>query len=148
MAKTIERTLSAGTSPAAASTVAVAGVGGFGTYEAITFVATITGATGGTIDVYIQHSPDNVTWYDYAHFPQSAGSAAAVSYSLSPALNNIIVTVGAPTAAASTPTPAIAAGVCAGGHWFDFLRVVYVAGTSTSAGAAQVVKVLCTRQYE
>ncbi len=148
MAKTIERSLNAGTSPAAASTVAVAACGGFGTYDTLTFVATITGATGGALDVYIQHSPDGVTWYDYVHFTQASAAAGAVTYACNPALTNSIVTIGAPTTpAATTPTPALAAGLCAGGAWFDQLRVVYVAGVSTSAGAAQVVKVLCTNSH-
>ncbi len=146
MAKVIVKDLSAGTSPVAAGTAVTTGVGGFGTYEAITFVASLIGATGGTLDVYIQHSPDNVTWYDYAHFPQLAAAAGAVYYSLSPALNNVITTIGAPTATAATATPAIAAGACAGGHWFEWLRVVYVAGVSTSAGAVTSIKVLCTRE--
>lgn len=133
----IERTLNAGTSPASASTAAVAGCGGFAEYEAITFIATLTGATNGVLDVYIQHSPDGVTWYDYVHFTQLSSGASAVTYSIAPALNNVIATIGSGT------SPALAAGVCAGGHWFDQLRVLYVAGASTSAGAVQVVKVLC-----
>ena len=133
----VERSLNAGTSPVAAGTAAVAGVGGFSEYEAITIFATITGATGGALDVYVQHSPDGVTWYDFVHFAQASAAAPAVSYAVAPSLNNSIVAIGSGT------TPALTAGGCAGGHWFDQLRVLYVAGSGTSAGAAQVVKVLC-----
>lgn len=130
--------LPAPTSPTAAGTAANTAAGGFSVYKSVTFKATITGATGGTLDVYVQHSADNVVWDDYIHFPQAAAAAAAVSYSYDPALNDSIVTVGGGT------TPALAAGSVAGGHPMDYLRVLYVAGASTSAGAAQSVKVLCT----
>lgn len=133
-----ERNLGAGTSPAAPGTAATTAQGGFSDYEAITIVATITGATNGVLDVYVQHSPDGVTWYDYVHFAQLAAGASAVTYACNPALSNAIVTIGTGT------SPALAAGTCAGGHWFDQLRVLYVAGASTSAGAAQTVKVLCS----
>ncbi len=45
-----------------------------------------------------------------------------------------------------TTTMVLAAGNAAGGHWFDQLRVRYVGGASTSAGAAQVIKVLCVSE--
>ncbi len=127
------------TSPAAASTVANTAAGGFSRFQSLTFIATLAGGTGGTLDVYVQHSADNVTFYDYVHFAQLAAGAASVTYSYAPALNDTISTIGKNT------TPVLAAGTAAGGHPFDFLRVLYVAGASTSAGAAQSVKVLGVR---
>lgn len=138
----IEIPLPAGTSPGSAITVANSGVGGFSNYRAISFKAALLGATGGTLDVYVQHSADGTTYYDYVHFPQLAAAAAAVSYSYDPALNDSIVTVGSGT------TPVLAAGSVAGGHWMDYLRILFVAGASTSVGAAQVVKVLCTGRLD
>ena len=134
----VEIPLAAATSPSAAGTAANASAGGFSTYKSVTFKATLAGATGGTLDVYVQHSADGTTWYDYLHFPQLAASATAVSYSYDPALNDSIVTVGSGT------SPVLAAGSVAGGAPMDYLRVLYVAGASTSAGAAQSVKALCT----
>jgi hypothetical protein len=112
--------------------------GGFSKWRQLAFVATVTGATGGALDVYVQHSPDGVTWYDYIHFTQAAAAASAVTYFYSPTVDNdSIVAIGKNT------TPALAANTAVGGPWFDQLRVLYVAGASTSAGAAQVVNVLC-----
>lgn len=131
--------LNAGTSPASASTAVVTGVSSFKNFDAITFIATIRGATGGTLDVYVQHSQDGTNWYDYIHFPQLTAAAAAVTYHYSPALNDVLTVIGSGT------TPALAAGTCAGGHPFEYLRVLYVAGASTSAGAAQSISVMAVR---
>jgi hypothetical protein len=119
--------------------------GGYSKYEDITFLATLTGATGGTLDVYVQHSADGVDWYDYVHFSQLAPAAAAATYSYPPALNDNIVAVGKGTAGSAGPLT-LPPGTVAGGRCHDQLRTVFVAGASTSAGAAQVVNVLATRR--
>lgn len=127
------------TSPASAIHQLTTGVGGFADFKTITIVATVQGGTGGTLDVMIEHSPDGGTsWYEYWHLPQLAAAAAAVTYTYGPALNDSPVLVGKNL----TTTFVLGAGSVAGGHWFDMLRVRYVAGASTSAGAAQVIGVL------
>lgn len=132
--------LSTGNSPSTASTTtAVTGVQGFGKYSAIEIIATLTGATGGPLDVYVQKSVDGVNWYDYVHFTQVLAVAPAVTYSYVPALNDNIVAIGSGT------TPVLAAGSASGGHWYDWLRVVFVSGAGTSAGAAQNIRVLAVR---
>lgn len=131
------------TSPASASTVVGLAAGGFSKWDQIAFVATITGATGGTLDVYVQHSPDGVTWYDYVHFTQAAGGAAAVTYFYSPAVSSGTTT--APVVIGKNTTPALANSTATGGPWYDQLRVLYVAGASTTAGAAQTINVLCAQ---
>src|SRR5689334_11665138 len=113
------------TSPAAASTAAGTTVKGLGRYDALQIVAELVGATGGTLDVYLQTSPDGGTsWYDYIHFPQLASGASAVKYM-----------VNVPSAGASGITtigkgssPALAANTVVGGAWADRLRALYVAG--------------------
>lgn len=117
-------------------------VGGFRECTAITIVATIVGATGGPLDVIVDHSADGVDFYEYAHFAQAAAAAPAANYTYAPVLDGAIATVGKNL----TATFVLPAGSVANGHWFDFLRVRFIAGASTSAGAAQLVSVMTERQ--
>lgn len=134
-----EISLNAGSSPtAAAGTTAVTGVSGFGDCKAITIIATLTGGAGGVLDVYIQDSPDGVTWYDYVHFTQLTAGLAAATYAYAPALNDSLVTIGTGT------SPALANGAVRGGHWYDRLRILYVPGSGVAA-AAQNIRVLAVR---
>lgn len=124
------------TTPAAASTVIGKSIFGMDRFEAYAIYASLVGASGGTLDVYLQTSFDEgVTWYDVAHFPQLGASAAAVTY-----VAQYSPTITAPTAvgkgSAVTAGVALAVGTYTGGPLGDSIRAVYVAGTSTSAGAA------------
>ncbi len=131
------------TSPAAPGTAAGDVAGGLDRYDSLTIIATLQGATGGTLDVYLQMSPDGgTTWIDYAHYPQLA--AAAVSsirtWTVSRAAEQkTLTTVGSGT------SPALAANTIMGGDWGDRLRALYVAGASTSAGAVQTIRIVGTR---
>lgn len=115
---------------------------GLSRFDAISIEATVQGATGGTLDIYLQVSHDfnpsdgSGNWFDYIHFAQLAAAASAVNYRVDPALTNSVTTVG------KNLSPALAAGVCAGGYWGDAMRVVQVAGGGTSAGAAQVITLI------
>jgi hypothetical protein len=136
------------TSPASATYQVTTGVTGFAVFKTITILATVTGGTGGTLDAVIEHSPDGgVTWYEYWHIAQVAAVTAA-TYAYSPALNDSPVAVGKNNLTGSTLTTTITLGngAVAGGHWFDMLRVKYVAGSGTSVGGAQNIKVLCVRE--
>jgi hypothetical protein len=127
------------TTPAAASTAAGDTVAGLGKYDAIQIVANLVGATGGTLDVYMQTSPDGgTTWYDYVHFPQLGAGAAAIRYMVN------IPSAGATgiTVIGTGSSPALAANTVVGGSWGDRLRALYVAGASTSAGAAITISIL------
>lgn len=115
--------------------------GGYYAASFVTVVATLQGITGGTLDVYIQDSPDGVTWYDLVHFPQLAAAAAKVTYAYNPTLSNAIITIGNPTVDPATPAPALAANSMRGGHPMSFLRAVAVAGAGASAGVAQTILV-------
>ena len=126
-----------GTSPAAASTVAGATQEGLGEAVSLTIVATLAGATGGTLDVYLQTSyDDGTTWYDMAHFPQLAGGAASsvrVWHVTRQEPLSTLTTIG------SALVPALAANTVLN-HWGNKIRSVYVAGGGTSAGAAVNIK--------
>jgi hypothetical protein len=129
-----------GTSPASASTAAVGDVlSGLQQFDELFIDAALVGATGGTLDVYIQRKLKTDVWADWAHFPQLASGAAAVKYSVPNGRGTTIVVVGGGTDA--TPAPALAANTFLGGHPGDILRCVCVAGASTSVGAAVAIRI-------
>jgi len=140
-----------GTSPAAASTVAGAEASGLAKFSAIRVDAVLQGATAGALDVYIQRKIGPNLWVDWAHFPQLAAAAAAVAYSFTVAATNAgtavdntpTATIAAITTRGSdaTPSPGLAAATLDLNHPGDHVRVVFVAGASTSAGAAQAVTI-------
>lgn len=133
------------TSPASATTeIPAAGYApDMGMCDSLLIYAAIRGGTGGTLDIYLQMSPDmGTTWVDYAHFAQLADGAAAIKrvWTVSKsAQQTSIVTVG------SGSSPALAANTIIGGEFGDRIRVVNVAGVGTSAGAAQAITIVGTR---
>jgi len=139
------------TSPATAGTAASsnavtgaaswlpAGVAGpLDDYEGVDIVAELQGATGGTLDVYVQLCPDGQNWYDVIHFAQQA---AAGSLNIYQATLSLATTTTAPIAVGKNLSPALAASTVVNGAWTDRLRLVMKAGASTSAGAPVVVRV-------
>lgn len=131
------------TSPSAASTAVLGTFHGLTRWEAFAVVAELQGATGGTLNVYLQRKITDDVWSDWVSFTQLASGGAAVKYAVCPALSNTIATVGGGSDA--TPAPALAAGSCAGGHPGDTVRVVAVAGAGTSAGTSQTVRLVAQR---
>ena len=129
-------------SPSSATTVVQASpLTGLGDYHSLLIYASLLGATGGTLDVYLQGSPDSgTTWVDLVHFPQLAAAATAKGY---------VVQITRGVSSGSAPivvntannTPVLAANTIAPGDWGDRLRYVFVAGASTSAGANQTILV-------
>lgn len=101
----------------------------------LSLIGELVGATGGVLDVYVQ-AEFLGQWYDVAHFPQLSAGGAAIT---------TVFTLGAKAAAdaviGKATSPVLAAGTCAG-LWGDQLRLVMVAGTSTSVGAAVKVTVV------
>lgn len=146
------------TSPAAAGTAAssqtvtgssgAAGVGmlspvSLEAFNSLNIVAQLVGATGGTLDVHVQFSPDGgTTWVDFIHFPQLLGSASAVKYAAAVSQSG---QTSAPIVVGTNLNPALAANTVVGGAWGDQLRLVMVAGSGTSAGAAVKVTVAAQR---
>lgn len=110
-------------------------------YLEVRLVARLTGATGGTLDVYVQFSPDaGSNWVDLVHFPQLAGAAPTVLYSVTTAMRpSTITTVG------SGLSPVLAASTVVGGPWGDRMRLVFVAGSGTSVGAPLLMWVTAQR---
>lgn len=130
----------ADTSPSSASTaVSASSVTGLEKFDWIAIEADLAGATGGTLDVYLQRKLGDNLWRDWLHFTQLASGAAAVKYSAQSSSSTDIVTVGGGTTAA--PGVALAANTFVGGHPGTEIRAVYVAGASTSAGAAQTIRI-------
>ena len=146
------------TSPAApgtaASSAAVAGAANYAAagvaqplddFDAIDIIAELVGATGGTLDVYVQYSPDQGThWYELVHFPQLAAAAGAIRYRAPVSLNTNLT---APLQTGRDLSPNLATNVIVNGAWSDRMRLLMVAGSGTSAGAAVVVKVTGQRHY-
>lgn len=109
------------------------------------FDFTLTGATGGVTDVYVQSTLDGVKWYDVAHLPQVPAAQAATRYVLSitrgyrqAAVNPTVVNPvdGTPTLTANTVLP----------DMFGIgIRLVVVAGASTSAGATQNIRMIASQ---
>ena len=107
-------------------------------YDSIGVIAELVGATGGTLDVYLQTSPDGgLNWYDIIHWIQLAGGGGAVKYS-SPISQS--TATSAPLAVGKNLAPALSAGGVVNGAFSDRMRLVMVAGTSTSVGASVIVR--------
>ena len=126
----------ADTSPAAAGTAVGSVIASLDEYDYIRVDAALVGATGGTLDVYLQRLVKPNAWADWVHFAQLAAGASAIKYSVIGAhgLSTTITTSNLGTDA--TPAVSLAAATFVGGHPGKSLRAVYVAGASTSAGAA------------
>ena len=139
------------TSPAAAGTAAssqavanaaswcAAGVAGpLDDYDSIGIDADFIGATGGTLDIYLQQSPDQgLNWYDIVHWTQLAAGGPAIKYSspMSQATTTTTTVV-----VGKNLTPALSAGTVVNGAFSDRFRLVMVAGSGTSAGAPVIVR--------
>ena len=130
------------TSPAAAGYSRSTAVTGFAQFEWIQIVATIQGATGGTLDIVVETSADGTDWLEFCRFSQLSAAATAVTCSVDPVPDGVITARGKNL----TTTFVIAAGSCVGGMWLDQMRVRMVAGGGTSAGAIQSVSVIGLRQ--
>lgn len=134
-----------GLSPASATTAVIgSAVSALDEYDALMIVATLQGATGGTLDIYLQVNPsdDGATWVDYAHFPQLTAAAAATTkvWSVAKAAQvTTLATVGRDL------TPALPANTVLGGPWGRQMRAIAVAGVGTSAGAQQSITIMGQR---
>jgi hypothetical protein len=134
------------TSPAAASTVLGTSSAMLDAFSKCVVQARVQGATGGTLDIYIQSSSNSAAstgWYDVAHYTQLAAGAAAAGWVFT--LSRGPSTATAPTGTNTADgTPALAANTMVPNALGNALRVVFVAGASTSAGAVQTINVLCS----
>jgi hypothetical protein len=135
------------TTPATAVTEVSAPVYGLDKFSEIKVVAALVGATGGTLDVYLQWTPDGgTTWFDYAHYPQLASAAAAVKYSASSSFGAATTPTVVGKGSLATPAVALAVNTFLGGPFGNGLRAVYVAGASTTVGAAVAITIFGVRK--
>lgn len=110
-------------------------------YDHLTIVASVVGATGGTLDFYLQVSGDGRRWIDYLHLPQLAAGAQA-STTVYAANRQAQLT---PVAVGIDLAPALAAGAFLGTDWGNHIRLVAVAGAGTAAGAAFEILLMLSR---
>ena len=113
--------------------------------DALDIVADLVGATGGTLDVFIQTSPDGgPNWYDAIHFPQLAAGAAAIKFRAPISLFTNLV---APGIVGKNLLPALAANTVVNGAFGDRCRLVMVASGGTTLGAAVRITVQSQRSF-
>jgi hypothetical protein len=140
MRRRIAVPLQAIVSAAAAGTTVLGTIVGLSKYDAFVIDALLIGATGGTLDLYLQRlvDPTNNVWLDWARYTQLASGAAAITYTLGFEPDSLVaaVTHVAQWGAVPSGSPVIAAGSVVACHPGDQLRVVGVAGAGTSAGAS------------
>lgn len=99
---------------------------------------------GGTLDVYVQTSPDDGThWFDQIHFTQFAAGFGGTQVATLSAISQ--PASAAPVAVGSGLSPALGAGTVVQGTGFNRLRLVMVAGSGTTAGATVTVYVVPQR---
>ncbi len=128
-----------GTSPATATTAVLgSAVGMLQQYDGLRIVASLIGATGGTLDVYLQTSVDGTTWYDYAHYAQLAAAAGAATLAFTVTRSAQQASI---TAIGSNASPALAANSVIGGDFGDRMRAICVAGAGTSVGALTTINI-------
>jgi len=109
-------------------------------YDSIEIEAELVGATGGTLDVYVQsNDTESGTWYDAIHFAQLNSGATAVIYRT--AISRYASAAVAPTVIGKNLSPTLVPATAIQNGFGDRLRLVMVAGTSTSAGAPVSIKV-------
>ena len=136
-----------GTSPAAPGTVILTTQPNLDQFTEFIVQARLVGATGGTLDVYLQSSPNWAaaipTWYDVCHFPQLAAGAAAVAFATS-------ISRGYPPTASifasnvADGTPSLAANTVLASLFGGAVRAVCVAGAGTTAGAVLVLNCIAS----
>ena len=147
----LQRFRIADTSPSSASTAAGTVLVGLGDFSTLIIHSQLVGATGGTLDVWLQTSVDGgTTWFDFLHYTQLAAGGGAVKrvHVLTRSAN--LVAQGAEGITVGTGTSPALSGTAANtmGSWGDRIRALYIAGASTSAGAAVVIDITGYKQNQ
>lgn len=102
--------------------------------------AALAGGTGGTLDVYLQRKLATNEWVDWIHFPQlAAGATKKYTLAITDGGGALIAEVGG--GSDGTPGVALAANTAVNVMPGDDVRIVFVAGDGTSAGAAQKITI-------
>jgi hypothetical protein len=105
-----------------------------GGWSALDVYAIIAGNTGGTLDVYLQTSPDGVTWFDWFHYAQLAAGAAASAKVLRAVRPGAAITQ--PVTIGNGLFPALAANTATGADWGVAMRIVAVSGAGSTVGGS------------
>lgn len=129
------------TTPSAASTVVhTSTFQKMAKFKRVIIVGDLVGATGGTLDVYLQYKivrNGTVAWVDWLHFVQLASGGAAARYVHDTAkLLGVAAPLAVGVGTTAAPGVALAAATLASDLGGDEVRIVCVAGVSTSAGAS------------
>jgi hypothetical protein len=116
--------------------------------DSIDVIAILKGASNGVLDVYMQVSADaGNTWVDAIHWPQLAAGAGTTVYKAT--LSQLTQPASAAPVVVGTGTsPALAANTVVQGVGFDRARLLFVAGSGTSAGAAIKVILVATKSFD
>lgn len=112
-------------------------VTGLDAFESMQIVTVFQGATGDTLDICLQYcdDPDGSTWFDYARWQIAAAAASAtLTYTVTRQKERLTG-----IATGMNNSPALAAGTIIGGEFGSKMRVRWIPGASTSAGAAQTI---------
>ena len=114
--------------------------------NSLDITADLRGATGGTLDVYIQYSTNSSrSWYDLAHFPQVAAGAPLAFFRAPVSLYTNSTTT---SQVGKNLAPALIAGGMVNGAFGDRVRVVMIAGAGTTVGAQVLIGVTSQREYQ
>lgn len=113
--------------------------------NSLDIAADLRGATGGSLDVYVQYSVNSGrSWYDLAHFPQIASGAPLIYFRAPVSLYTNSVNT---SQVGKNLAPALAPSAMVNGAFGDRVRLVMVAGAGTSVGAPVVVGVTAQREF-
>lgn len=112
----------------AVSTEVIVGLEGYASYQ---MIALMSGATGGSLDIYVQTLIDG-TWYDIIHYPQLAAGAAAIFYNTC----HSRYSANGPTAVGTNLGPQLAVGSDLLGVTGGAFRLAAVAGAGTTLGTS------------
>jgi len=130
------------TSPAAASTVVHATTfkgDMLRRAEKLVIDAALLGGTGGTLDVYLQRKLASNEWVDWVHFPQVTAATAKKYTATITGDGASLVEVGGGTDA--VPGVALAANTAVNVIPGDEVRIIFVAGVGTAAGASNKITI-------
>jgi hypothetical protein len=113
----------------------------FAQFDTIRLYATLTGGTGGALDVVLEESFDQIEWFEFFRFPQVAAGVTE-TWRATSVLQDGIMKVG--LSSLLTSQQVIAANTNGAGPWGDFIRAKYIAGAGTTAGATQIIRLVGT----
>lgn len=115
---------------------------GLDAVDSMLIVADLVGATGGTLNLYLQvasGSEASPTWVDYLAFAQLASGASATTkvYAVSRHAQQTTATT-----VAVGDTPALAAGSIVGGDFGERMRLVARTGSGVTAGCTITIRLI------